>query len=316
MNNQNWLLLITNLPGRNQALRMRVWRGLKSAGAALLRDGVYLLPASDGARQILNTCAGEIRVGGGTAQVMQLNRDETQHAEFAGLFDRTQDYAVIIKHLDSLKRQLANLKQPDAQRRLTALRREIAALGLIDFFPGAARVQVEQSLADAEAFFAEKFLGDEPRTAHRKIVKRDLASYRGKTWATRQHLWVDRICSAWLIRRFIDPKAKFIWLKHVKDCPKRTLGFDFDGATFTHVNGKVTFEVLMISFGLERDMALNRLAKLVHYLDVGGVPVAESTGFASILAGARNRQPDDDALIKMMFPVIDCLHESYRKENF
>lgn len=315
MHNPNWLLLVTNLPGRNQTLRMRIWRGLKSAGAASLRDGVYLLPQSGNARQIFNEHAQEIRSGGGTAQVMVLDKSEVEQSDFVSLFDRTTDYAGIIKQLDSLKRQLGKLKQPGAQRRLATIRREITTLGLTDFFPGEARTQTEQSLADVETLFAESFSSDEPHTSHRKIERRKPGDYRGKTWATRQQLWVDRICSAWLIRRFIDPKAKFIWLKHIKDCPKRALGFDFDGATFTHINGKVTFEVLMTSFSLDHDAALNQLAQLVHYLDVGGVPVAEAAGFTAILTGARANLSDDDALIKMMFPVIDCLYQSFGNDK-
>lgn len=318
MHKPNWLLLVTNLPGRNQTLRMRVWRGLKGAGAASLRDGVYLLPQSANARQVFNEQAHEIRTGGGTAQVMVLDKNEineTEQTEFASMFDRTTEYAAIIRHIDSLKRQLAKLKQPEAQRRITAMRREIATLRLIDFFPGEARTQAEQVLTDTEMLFAERFSSDEPRASHRKVQRLNAADYRGKIWATREHLWVDRICSAWLIRRFIDPKAKFVWLKQVKERPKRALGFDFDDATFTHTNGKVTFEVLMASFGLQQDVALNQLAQLVHYLDVGGVPVAEAAGFTAILTGARANSPDDDALIKLIFPVIDCLYQSYGSDK-
>jgi hypothetical protein len=95
------------------------------------------------------------------------------------------------------------------------------------------------------------------------------------------------MASAWLIRRFIDRKAKFLWLDEAKRCPKRALGFDFDGATFTHVGGRVTFEVLAASFGLDADPALARIAAIVHFLDVGGVPVAEAPGIEAVLAGLR-----------------------------
>jgi len=83
--------------------------------------------------------------------------------------------------------------------------------------------------------------------------------------ATRERLWIDRVASAWLIRRFIDPDARFLWLKRVKDCPKRAVGFEFDAAEFTHVGSKVTFEVLVASFDLERDVGLVRLGALVHH---------------------------------------------------
>jgi hypothetical protein len=92
---------------------------------------------------------------------------------------------------------------------------------------------------------------DEPRPINEAIGRLDLADYRGRIWATRQRPWVDRLASAWLIRRCIDPQAKLLWLMTPSDCPADALGFDFDGATFTHVGARVTFEVLLASFGLE-----------------------------------------------------------------
>jgi hypothetical protein len=114
-----------------------------------------------------------------------------------------------------------------------------------------------------------------------------------------------------LIRRFIDPKAKFVWLKRVIDCPKRAVGFDFDAAEFTHVGSKVTFEVLVASFDLEHDRGLVRLGDLIHHLDVGGIPVSEGPGLATIMAGARALQKDDDALLRAMTPVFDALYAGY-----
>jgi hypothetical protein len=102
-----------------------------------------------------------------------------------------------------------------------------------------------------------------------------------------------------------------LWLKRVKDCPKRALGFDFEGAEFTHVDSKITFEVLLASFDLEGDSALLRLGALVHHLDVGGIPVAEGPGLTTIMAGARALQKDDDALLTAMTPVLDSLYAGY-----
>jgi hypothetical protein len=126
-------------------------------------------------------------------------------------------------------------------------------------------------------------------------------------------LWVDRVASAWLIRRFIDPDAKFLWLAQPADCPKKALGFDFDGATFTHVGDRVSFETLMASFGLEDDSALARLAAIVHHLDVGGEPVPEAVGFEAVMTGARERLEDDDALLAEMSNVLDSLYAHFRR---
>jgi hypothetical protein len=130
-------------------------------------------------------------------------------------------------------------------------------------------------------------------------------------WATRRHLWIDRVASAWLIQRFIDKKARFLWLASPVDCPADALGFDFDGAAFTHIGERVTFEVLLASFGLERDAGLAGIAAIVHALDLGGEQVPEAIGFEAIMTGMRQRLPDDDDLLAEMGSVFDALHAHF-----
>lgn len=311
-----WLLLVTNLPGRNPTLRMRFWRALKAAGAGLLRDGAYLLPNGERSREVLEEQGAEIKAAGGLVQVLSFDAESPeQHADFVALFDRAAEYAEAIRRVEALKSELVSLAEPEARQRLTGITREVATIAARDFFPSEPRNQMEGVLADAEAALNARFAPDEPHAAHRKIRTRDRGDYRGRTWATREHLWVDRVASAWLIRRFIDPKAKFLWLKRVKDCPKRALGFDFDGAEFTHADSKVTFEVLLSSFNLDQDAGLVRLGALVHHLDVGGIPIAEAPGFATIMAGARSLQRDDDDLLRAMTPVLDSLYAGYGDTN-
>jgi len=291
---------------------MRIWRALKAAGVGLLRDGAYLLPNGERSREVLEEQGAEIKAAGGLVQLLSFDAESTeQSAEFVALFDRTEEYSEGIRRLDALKKEIGKLSEPEARQRLAGVAREVAGVVVRDFFPGEPRKQMEGALADAEAALNARFAPDEPHAAHRRIRARDRRDYRGRTWATREHLWIDRVASAWLIRRFIDPKAKFLWLKRVKDCPKTALGFDFDGAEFTHVDSKVTFEVLLASFNLEEDPGLVRLGALVHHLDVGGIPIAEGPGFAAIMAGARLLQQDDDALLKAMAPVLDSLYAGY-----
>jgi len=295
---------------------MRIWRALKAAGAGLLRDGAYLLPNGERSRGVLEEQGAEIKAAGGAVQLLSFDAGSTaQNAELVVLFDRTEDYSEANQRLDALKNEVGKLSEPEARQRLAGVAREVQAVVARDFFPGEPRKQMEGALADAEAALNARFAPDEPHAAHRKIRPRDRKDYRGRTWATRERLWIDRVASAWLIRRFIDPKAKFLWLRRVKDCPKGAVGFDFDGAEFTHVDTKVTFEVLLSSFHLQQDMGLARLGALVHHLDVGGIPIAEGPGFATIMAGARSLQQDDDALLKAMTPVLDNLYAGYADAN-
>jgi hypothetical protein len=312
-NLSRWLMLVVSLPGRSPTPRMRLWRALKGAGAAMLRDGVYVLPDGDPVRTLFNAQAEEVaRVDGSAHVVSFASVDPRQEAGLRAAFDRTAAYVQGLDALAALRRELRKLAEPEARRRLAAARRGLEAIAATDFFPGVAREQVEAALVDAEHALNTQFVPDEPHAKKAVIPRRRVESYHGRVWATRQQLWIDRVASAWLIRRFIDPRAQFRWLKRPADCPKRAVGFDFDGAEFSHVGARVTFEVLAASFGLDRDPRLARLGRLIRYLDVGGVPVAEAAGFASVMAGARTRHgEEDDALLKDMSLVLDCLYAGY-----
>lgn len=308
---QDWILLIISLPGQNATLRMRLWRAIKTLGAAVLRDGAYLLPAGTGTEQGFREQAKEVTAAGGTAYLIPFTSSAPETKSFRTLFDRAEDYAAFLVRLDEFKGKLPGSKETEARRRLAQLRRELGALVAIDYFPGPACEQVQAALTQAEAAVNDRFAPQEPVTVSGTVQRRNRADYQGRTWATRERLWVDRVASAWLIHRFIDPQAQFHWLKDPQDCPPEVAGFDFDGAEFTHLGAKVTFEVLMASFDLDEDQALRRIGALVHYLDVGGVPVPEATGFAAILAGARARLPDDDALLEQIGKVLDSLYTTY-----
>ena len=152
---------------------------------------------------------------------------------------------------------------------------------------------------------------DEPRPIDAAILRLDRNDYQARTWATRAHLWVDRVASAWLILCFIDRDASFLWFDSPADCPPDALDFDFDGATFIHVGDRVTFEVSVTSFGLEPDCGLQRLGALVHRLDVGGGVVPEASGFEAMLAGARQRASKDDQLLAEIGVVLDFLYAHF-----
>ena len=154
---------------------------------------------------------------------------------------------------------------------------------------------------------------DEPTPRATPIAQLDASHYQGRLWATRQRPWVDRLASAWLIRRFIDANAAFLWLETPADCPAEALGFDFDGAKFSHGGERVTFETLLMSFGLEANPALARMARIIHYLDIGGLPVAEAAGLETLLTGMRASITDDDALLIAASATFDYLHSALKE---
>lgn len=303
------LLLILSLPTENAAARMRAWRALKASGAAALRDGVYLLPAGEGRDEMLVEVEADVTASGGQAWLLETN--ETDYP-FAALFDRTEEYRRLAADIETTLADVASTPLPDLARLVRKLRKGIAAVQAIDFFPGEAGRQATARIAELERQLAARTAPDEPQACTITLQRLDPAAYRGRVWATRRRPWVDRLASAWLIRRFIDPEARILWLSSPADCPAEALGFDFDDAAFSHTADFVTFETLLHSFGLEGDAALARLARLVHFLDVGGLPVAEAPGVEALLAGLRETEPDDDALLDAACNLFDWLYRNFQ----
>lgn len=307
-----YLSLITSLPTENATARMRAWRALKASGAAVLRDGVYLLPERDACRNTLEAIAADVLSGGGTALVLRV--EEPHDARFMELFDRSQDYSELLANAATLRAALTPDTVLDVLKQIRKVRKTFANLADIDFFPGEAQRQTDATLQELELAAARVLAPDEPHPVNATLSLLAVNQYQGRTWATRRRPWVDRLACAWLIRRFIDPQARLLWLASPGDCPADALGFDFDGATFSHVGSRVSFEVLLASFGLEQ-AALKRLGALVHYLDVGGVQPPESAGIESVLAGLREAITDDDQLLATASSVFDGLLTAFQKET-
>jgi hypothetical protein len=294
-----WLLLALSLAGRpGSTVRVRLWRAVRELGVATLRDGLSLLPATLEHRSAFEALAREAQTQGGTAWVLEL-------------LDRGPAYGGLIETLARLDRELAGVEEPAARRALRQAQRSLAEIERIDFFPGTQGERARAALAGLVAEIDRRFSPAEPRAQDGAIERLDASRFRARRWATRGRLWVDRVASAWLIRRFIDPQARFVWLDRPADCPADALGFDYDGAAFTHVGERVTFEVLAASFGLEADTGLARLGQLVHYLDAGGLPIAEAAGVEAMLAGLREATADDDALLAAATPMLDALYLTY-----
>jgi hypothetical protein len=152
----------------------------------------------------------------------------------------------------------------------------------------------------------------EPVAANGDIPLRAIGDFQGKTWATRARPWVDRLATAWLVHRFVDKAPTFLWLANARKCPKHALGFDFDGASFTHAGERVTFEVVAASFGLDKDPALRRLGELVHCIDIGGIAVDEAPGLELIVRGLQAQHAGDDALLAAALPLFDTLYAALR----
>lgn len=306
----NWLFLIIHLPTENATARMRAWRALKGCGAAVLRDGVYLLPEREGCKVEFDAIAADVTGNGGTAYV--LCAEEPAGVSFQAFFKRDDDYAILLDDIHAIRAALSLATLPAQSKQIRKLRKSFAAITETDFFPSEAKNQADAALAELEIAINRLHSPDEPYPAAGQIKRLSSADFQGRIWATRARPWVDRLASAWLIRRFIDAHAHILWLDNPADCPPDALGFDFDGASFSHIGNKVTFEVLVASFGLQQ-AALQRMGEMVHYLDIGGIQPPESAGVESVLAGLRETVDRDDALLNMASTVFDGLLATYGK---
>jgi hypothetical protein len=307
-----WLLLISTLPGQNGALRISVWRSLKALGVANLRDGAYALPDRPELATAFEELERDVVGSGGSAYVFRIEgQSEAEDAKLRALFDRDEEYGALIRAAETLVATLGERSESEARRAIRHVRRDAAALEAIDYFAGRRRDRLHAVLHGLEAAVVSTFSPDEPRAVHAAIEPRERGAFQRRRWATRRRLWIDRVASAWLIRRFIDEEPTFVWLDDTLQLPDDAVGFDFDGAAFTHVGTRTTYEVLVVAFGLEGDRALGRIGAMVHCLDVGGAPVPEAVGFEAILSGMREGCAGDDQLLERMTTVLDALYESF-----
>jgi hypothetical protein len=309
----NWLNFILALPSENGTARTRLWRALKGLGAASLRDGVWLLPDRPALESLLAGQVDAAAAAGGQAWLLRVPASATYEQQFVALFDRSTEYASIAASLAELTQLTDSAQQTDEavlRRAVRQARKHLDALIEIDYFHSPARADTERCLQNLEAELRQRQLASEPDFAEGEPEQLNAREFHNRLWATRRNLWVDRLASAWLIRRFIDPQARFLWLAQPQDCPSDALGFDFDGARFTHLGRRVTFETLLASFGLEGDAALKRLGTLVHSLDVGGT-APEAAGFEALLKGLKSRIDHDDQLLAEGGQLLNDLYAAF-----
>ncbi|WP_223462585.1 MULTISPECIES: chromate resistance protein ChrB domain-containing protein [unclassified Pseudomonas] len=309
---KKWLTLILGLPTANATERMRAWRALKASGAAVLRDGAYLLPDTGFCREVLASVERDILAINGTAFVLPVVDPDGER--FVEWFDRSDDYGKLRAQIEECRGQLNAENALATTKQIRKLRKAYDQLVSIDYFPGKPKQQIDSALQELETAVSIALSPDEPHSSNHPITALNPGDYQGRIWATRKRPWVDRLACAWLIRRFIDPHAQILWLNTPQDCPVDALGFDFDEATFSHVGNRVTFETLQASFELQ-EPGLNRIAALVHYLDVGGIQPVEAAGIERVLAGLRETITHDDHLLVAASAIFDGLLAGFVKEE-
>lgn len=294
-----WLLLIHQLPPKPDYLRAKIGRRLARIGAVAIKNAVYVLPSNDQTLEDLQWTGGEIRAGGGEANVVEARFVEgLSDGDVQKRFNdaRDADYAPLIKEAKALLRRKKGGLKPAA-----TLSRRALEIEKIDFF-GATNGQVLRGLLDQMT----RRPAGEPKTRH------DL---QHKTWVTRTGVHIDRIASAWLIRRFIDPNAKFRFVSGKSHTPSRgEIRFDMFDAEFTHDGKRCTFEVLLDATR-PSDKALRAIAEIVHDIDLKEERYerTETDGIAALIDGITLAHRDDESRIDRASGALDDLYAWFQR---
>jgi hypothetical protein len=285
---------------------MRVLRTLESLGAAVLREGAYVLPDTAANRQSLAALADYIVKASGSAHVLQVSPSSpAQDEAFKRLFDRSARYDNLVKNVEGLRLGFGHSDPSAISRVLLKQKRDFETISALDFFPTPAKTRALQAIAEAEQAI-RKLLFNQSQTdlgPGEKLV--------GRTWATRKPLWADRLACAWLVRRFVDPEGKMLWLEKTQDPPAGALGFGFDGAHFASSETRVTYEEIVAQLKLGGNPALGRIGSIVHFLEARGTPVPEAAGVQTLLQGALRRARSEDELLAEAEKTFDLLYEAY-----
>lgn len=314
-----WLVLIYTLPPEAGSSRVRIWRKLKRLGAVSLRNSAYLLPFGEERYEIAQWLCQEIQRAEGEATLLKVERIENlSDNEVAELFRRArnEDYAGLTKaghawleRLEDLPKDKATQEAVALADELKALEKQVTELQEIDYFHAAGRRETEATLTRCRVALRE-LLGRKDSTVTResKVLKPE--AFRGKTWVARPRPHVDRIASAWAIRRFIDPQATFAFAPK-SDRIKGGIPFDYPGVEFGHQGEDCTFETLLKRFGL-KDRALRALAEIVHDADLKDAKFGrdEAKGIDVVLKGLATTNPDDQVLLTQGMLIFDALHAS------
>lgn len=310
-----WLLLIHQVPNSPAYLRVKMWRRLQKIGAVAVKNAVYVLPRSDQSSEDFHWVAREIMEAGGDASVCEATFIEgITTNELIELFQaaRESDYRELMEEIKELQKELTAAQNTgDAWAsgmagRVSRLRQGVTEIQAIDFFSAPAGKQAESAIAELEG---------KVRKAPIRKTQSGRGTYTGRTWTTRKGVHVDRIASAWLIKRFVDPSARFKFVAAKGYRPEKDeLRFDMFDAEFTHEGDLCTFEVLLERLNID-DNALRRIAEIIHDIDLKeskfGRP--ETAGIALIVNAICTKQKEDLERIERGTILLDDLYDFFKR---
>ena len=315
-NRTEWLLLIHQIPPKPNYFRVKIWRRLQKIGAVAIKQSVYVLPDNGQAYEDLHWIVKEISEGGGTASLSRtVFLEGISSGQIESLFQaaRNDEYGKIIRETQSfIKDTTVQLEHSGSivlkkKRELSRIQNRFNEITAIDFFNASGRVVAENILMECDALLRETKHNLTPAT-------KDFSKMQDRTWVTRTGIYVDRIASAWLIRRFIDPRGqlKFVEDEKYKPGPDE-LRFDMFEGEFSHVGDNCTFEVLVDTFGLD-SKPITAIAEIVHNIDLKDKKYSrpEMVGIQAVFSGMAARCSSDEDRLERGFMILDELYASFR----
>jgi hypothetical protein len=318
-----WLLFFYTIPSRPVSGRMKVWRKLIKSGAVPLKGAVYILPFNDEHYEFFQWLVSEIAGMNGEAAFVKINRVDTmQDQEIIALFNRQRasDYKAAEKACEDIERGVGSIRKGGRQQAANALtgqfarlRKDFEEIQRIDFFSSNEGRVLSARVRQLEIEIRKHAGAETKQKKPPAVTLRSPDDYRGKIWITRKRPFVDRMASAWLIRKFIAKDATFDFRddREMEDAGRNSVTFDVRGGEFTHSGDLCTFEVLVKSFGL-RDKTVKKIAEIVHDLDLkdGKYKSPEAKGLEDILTGIRKTAKDDKDILDRGMAVFEMLYAS------
>lgn len=317
-----WLLFFYSVPSRPVSNRMKVWRRLARAGAVLLKGAVYVLPNTDENHELFQWLVSEVSSMGGEAAFTQVAAvDSMDDGEIIALFAarREADYQNLHRVLDDLETRVNSIRKGSRPQdirglseRISKVSRNLEDIQKTDFFGSGGDRAIRRRI-DSLAAGLRGLSGTVPVRRRQVVPRKRIEDHRGLVWVSRKRPFVDRMASAWLIRRFIDKGAVFS-LRDERDMSgpgKGEVRFDVSGGEFTHLDDLCTFEVMVKSFGL-KDKTVRKIAEIVHELDIKDDKHRnpEARGVEEILLGLRRSEQDDNQLLEKGISVFEMLYRS------
>ncbi len=321
-NIQGWLLFFYSIPSKPVASRMKIWRKLTRAGALPFKGAVYVLPDNEENHEYFQWLVSEVATTGGEGAFVKVEKVETaNNEEIIRLFNeqREKEYQRVEKTLEEIERRLAGIKKGGAipskkklLKQFSIMMREFDEIRKIDFF-SSRRGEVVKRRAKIMGLEIKRITGPEIKKQQAVIVPKSVKDYQGKVWVTRKNPFVDRMASAWLIKRFVDKEAVFQFMeeREMANLDNHMILFDVRGGEFTHVEDMCTFEIILKSFGL-KDKGLKKVAESVHEIDLkdGKYDSPEAKGIEKILTGIRKAGKNDTEILEKGMAIFEMLYAS------